>query len=79
MIDFCIIYPDEVGGISICYPIGSEPQDNPREFATRIAHKDVPLGLPFLVVPVSDVPSDRSERTLWTADFSNPDGIAGQQ
>jgi hypothetical protein len=48
------------------------------EFLLRIAHKDVPPGLPFKFIPVADIPSDRSQRPLWGADFSNPDGIAGQ-
>lgn len=40
----------------------------------QIARKDVPAGLPYLVVDATDIPSDRSVRAAWRADFSQPDG-----
>jgi hypothetical protein len=40
----------------------------------EIARKDVPSGVPFLIVSVDDIPSDRTYRSAWNADFSNPDG-----
>jgi hypothetical protein len=40
----------------------------------EIARKDVPPGVPFLIVSVDDIPSDRTYRAAWSADFSNPDG-----
>lgn len=49
------------------------------EFALRIARKDVPQGLPFRIIPRTDLPEDRADRDLWDADFSNPDGHGGDQ
>lgn len=43
----------------------------------EIASKDVPDGIPFLLVDESDIPSDREFRAAWTADFSVPDGYGG--
>lgn len=34
----------------------------------QIAAKDVPAGLPYKIVDVSELPQDRSERTAWTVD-----------
>ena len=44
----------------------------------QIAAKDVPSGLPYLVVDVSEIPQDREFRGAWEADFSHPHGIGGQ-
>ena len=41
----------------------------------EIARKDVPAGVPFLIVDVSELPTDRTYRDAWTADFSTPDGV----
>ncbi|GAA2821579.1 hypothetical protein [Aminobacter aminovorans] len=40
----------------------------------EIARKDVPAGVPYRIVAATDIPEDRSQRELWTADFSQPDG-----
>lgn len=40
----------------------------------QIAAKDVPAGVPFLIVDVADIPADRTYRAAWQADFSQPDG-----
>lgn len=40
----------------------------------EICTKDVPTGVPYLVVDSSDLPEDRSFRDAWSADFSNPHG-----
>jgi hypothetical protein len=45
----------------------------------QIAAKDVPPGLPYLIVDVSDLPTDRTYRDAWRADFSQPDGYGGEQ
>jgi hypothetical protein len=42
---------------------------------SEIARKDVPAGVPYLIVNASDLPEDRTYRDAWTADFSQPDGI----
>jgi len=40
----------------------------------QVARKDVPAGEPYIIVSASDVPTDRTLREAWTADFSTPDG-----
>lgn len=46
----------------------------------QIARKDVPAGVPFLIVDAAEIPSDRSLRAAWRADFSEPDGYGiGQE
>ena len=61
-----IIYAYQ-GSLSILVPTGALPVDD-------VARKDVPPGVPFRIVDASEIPSDRSERDRWVADFSNPDG-----
>lgn len=39
-----------------------------------IARKDVPAGVPYLIVQEADIPTDRTFRDAWEADFSNPHG-----
>lgn len=40
----------------------------------QIAAKDVPAGVPYLIVDAADIPADRTYRAAWTCDFSQPDG-----
>lgn len=61
-----IIYPNN-NTISIVVP--SENMD-----INYIAKKDVPSGIPYKIVSIDDIPSDRTFRNAWEADFSNPDG-----
>jgi hypothetical protein len=63
-----IIYPNENGGVSIVIPTG--------ELAIEeVARKDVPAGVAYKIVDVADIPSDRTFRNAWEADFTNPDGV----
>ena len=63
-----IIYPNGNGVIAVIHPTG--------ELAIEeVARKDVPAGVPYLIIEDSDVPEDRTYREAWTADFSTPDGI----
>jgi hypothetical protein len=62
-----IIYPSDDGGVAIIIPTGDI------EIA-EVARKDVPAGKPYKIVDVADIPSDRTFRNAWEADFSNPDG-----
>ena len=62
-----IIFQNAEGGISVIIPTGELPIE-------EVARKDVPAGVPYLFVPTDDVPSDRTFRGAWEADFSNPDG-----
>lgn len=66
-----IIYPNGAG-ISVIIPA-------PECELTieQIAVKDTPEGVPFLIIDAAEYPIDRSQRHLWTADFSNPDGYGG--
>ena len=62
-----IIYPNADGGISVVHPTGELPIED-------ICQKDVPASTPYLIVEDDVIPSDRSFRNAWEADFSNPDG-----
>jgi hypothetical protein len=62
-----IIFQNESGGVSVIIPTGKLPIED-------IAQKDVPAGVPYLIVDAIDVPDDRTFRNAWEADFSNPDG-----
>ena len=55
-----ILFPNDDGGISILVPIES----------VEVAMKDIPSGKPYLIVDVADIPTDRSFRNAWVADFT---------
>jgi hypothetical protein len=63
-----IIYPTDDGGVAIIIPTGDI------EIA-EVARKDVPAGVAYKIVDVADIPSDRTFRNAWEADFTNPDGV----
>lgn len=62
-----IIYQNESGNIFVIIPTGELSIED-------VAQKDVPAGAPYLLADVADIPSDRTFRDAWEADFSNPDG-----
>ena len=62
-----ILHLLENGGVGILHPTGALPIED-------VCQKDVPAGTPYLVVEDDVIPSDRSFRNAWEADFSNPDG-----
>ena len=62
-----ILYPNSEGGVSVIVPTGELPIED-------VCQKDVPAGVPYLIVSEDDIPSDRTFRGAWEADFSNPDG-----
>ena len=64
-----IIYPNERGGIAIIYPA-----PNCGISLEEIARKDVPAGLPHLIIDSATVPTDHQFFEAFEADFSNPDG-----
>lgn len=66
-----IIFPNGSGGIVVLHPTGEIPVE-------KVARKDVPQGVPYLFVEDDDIPSDRTFRNAWEADFSEPDGFGGQ-
>lgn len=67
-----IIFPNGSGGIAVIHPTGEIPLE-------QVAVKDVPSGVPYLLVEDEDIPSDRTYREAWEADFNNPDGYGEQK
>lgn len=65
-----IIYPKNNGSVAMIVP-ALECQLPIEE----IARKDVPAGLPYLIVESSDLPEDHEFFNAWEADFSTPDGF----
>jgi hypothetical protein len=63
-----IIYPSDDGGVAILIPTGEIN-------LAEVARKDVPAGVAYKIVDVADIPSDRTFRGAWEADFTNPDGV----
>lgn len=63
MSDFRIIYPNDEGGVAVVVPAPGINQEQ--------ALKAVPSGKKYLVVDKSQVPSDRTFRDAWQADFTN--------
>jgi hypothetical protein len=61
-----IIYPN-ANGVAVITPSGTLPVE-------EVARKDVPAGVPYLIIADSDIPADRTYRDAWQADFSNPHG-----
>ena len=62
-----IIYSNTDGTVAVISPTGELPIE-------AVAAKDVPAGVPYLFVTTDDVPSDRTFRGAWEADFTTPDG-----
>ena len=55
-----IIYPADDGGVCVIVPA---PQCGLT--IEQIAAKDVPVGKPYKIVDVTDIPSDRTFRNAW--------------
>jgi hypothetical protein len=67
MQDQRIIFPKSSGGIAVIVPTG--------EIALHeVARKDVPAGVPYIIISADNLPSDREFRNAWTADFTDPTG-----
>ena len=65
-----IIYQNSTGGISVLIPCKCELTID------EIAKKDVPTGLPYKIINVSQVPVDRETRETWTVDVRDlNDGV----
>ena len=66
-----IIYKKDDGTVSIIVPI-----TNSGLTVEQIALKDVPTGLKYKIVNVSDISSDRTFRNAWTIDDAElTDGV----
>jgi hypothetical protein len=57
-----IIYPNDDGGVCILIPTPEYLEDHTIE---ELAAKDVPVGKPFKIVSIEDIPSDRTFRDAW--------------
>ena len=55
-----IIYPTDDGGVAVIVPA-----PNCGLTIEQIAEKDVPTGVAYQIVDVTDVPSDRTFRDAW--------------
>jgi len=65
-----ILFPQDSGCVAIMAPTGAlDPM------ATAL--KDVPAGVPFIIVDASDIPQGVPQEAL-VVDFSEPDGYGGQ-
>jgi hypothetical protein len=53
-----IIYPTPNGGVAVVIPSSELPIE-------AVAAKDVPAGVPYQIVDVSEIPSDRTFRDAW--------------
>lgn len=62
-----IIYPNSDGGICLVMPSGVLPVE-------EVARKDVPAGVPYLLVSDELIPEDHVFFNAWEADFSVPHG-----
>ena len=62
-----IIYDNNEGGVSVLHLTDTIP-------LSEVVQKDVPAGAAYRIVEDGVVPSDRSFRNAWEADFSKPDG-----
>lgn len=61
-----IIFPLN-DGICILTPSGEIPY-------MEVARKDVPADVPYIIVEADTIPTDRTFRDAWEADFSEPGG-----
>lgn len=66
-----IIYKQENGTVAILIP-----SNNCELSIEELAKKDVPTGLPYKIVDVSEISSDRTFRDAWTIDEAElTDGV----
>lgn len=66
-----IIYQNDNGGVAVIIPAHDGGLT-----IEQIAAKDVPTGLPYKIVDVADIPSDRSQRDQWAVDEADlTDGV----
>jgi hypothetical protein len=63
MSNYRIIYPNDADGVSVIVPAPGIEQSE--------ALKSVPSGKPYLIVNVDDIPTERTFRNAWQADFTN--------
>ena len=59
-----IIYPTENGGVAVIIP-APDWLAQPGNSIEKLAQKDVPPGVPYQIVDVSDLPSEPGTRDAW--------------
>ena len=64
-----IIFTNAQGGTTVVYPA-----PNCGLTIQEIAAKDVPVGKPYKIVDVADIPTDRTFRAAWETEITDPDG-----
>lgn len=59
-----IIYPTPEGGVAVVIPAPAwlDEEGNTIE---KLAKKDVPAGIEYKIIDVSEVPTDRTFRNAW--------------
>ena len=62
-----IIYPKENNSIVAVYPTGEIPVE-------EVARKDIPAGVPYLIIEDTDMPEENEFFEAFEADFSSPHG-----
>jgi hypothetical protein len=62
-----IVYQQSNGILAIVHPTGNLP-------LLEVARKDVPAGVAYLILDISELPQETEYYDAWEADFSNPDG-----
>ena len=68
MEDKIVIYKTgEDGSFGILWPTGLLPIE-------EVAKKDVPPGVPYMIIDRSDLPKDGAYRGAWTTSFDDPHG-----
>jgi hypothetical protein len=55
-----IIYPTDDGGVAVIIPAAECGLT-----IEEIAAKDVPVGKPYKIIDVADIPTDRTFRNAW--------------
>jgi hypothetical protein len=70
-----IIYSTDDGGVAVIVPA---PECLQTRTIEEIAQKDVPAGVPYKIVDVADIPSDRTFRSAWEAQIDTPDGVGAE-
>jgi hypothetical protein len=67
-----IIYEKSDGGVAVLIPT---PECLAEHTIDEIAAKDVPAGVPYKIINITDLPNDRTFRAAWEADIVEPDGV----
>lgn len=63
MSNYRIIYPNDTDSVAVVIPAPGIEQTE--------ALRAVPAGKPYLVIDVGDMPTDRTFRDAWQADFTD--------